>query len=61
MQELDSYLNLGQERMVLMRSWVGIEVEKENRNVLCVVLSVRAWCICCRSVRLIVVVELVLW
>ena len=26
----------------------------------CVVLSVRAWCMCCGSVRLIVVVELVL-
>ena len=30
MQELDSYLNLGQERMILMKSEVGIEVEKEN-------------------------------
>ena len=38
---------------------VGIGVEKENRNVLCVALSVRAWCMCCESVRLIVV-ELVL-
>ena len=28
-----------------------LEVEKENRNVLCVVLSVRAWCMCCGSVR----------
>ena len=54
-QELNSYLNLGQERMVLMKS------EKENQNVPCVLLSVRAWCMCCGSVRLIVVVELVLW
>ena len=37
----------------------GIEVEKANLNVLCVVLSVRVWCMCCGSVRLIVVVELV--
>ena len=43
--------------MVLMKSYVGIEVEKEN----CVVLSVRSWCMCCGSFRLIVVVELVLW
>ena len=34
MQELDSYLNLGEEHTVLMKSYVGIEVEKENRNVL---------------------------
>ena len=55
MQELDSCLNLGLQRMVLLKS------EKENRNVPCVVLSVRAWCMCCGSVQLIVVVELVLW
>ena len=31
----------GQERIVLMKSYGVIEVEKENWNVLCVVLSVR--------------------
>ena len=35
-------------------------MEKANWNVLCVVLSVRAWCMCCGSVQLIVVVEQVL-
>ena len=59
MQELYSYLNLGQEAMVLMKSYGGIEVEKENWNVLCMVLSVRAQCMYCGSVQLIVVVELV--
>ena len=44
-----------------MKSKVGIEIEKENWNVLCVVLSVRTWCMCCGSVPLIVIVELVLW
>ena len=38
MQELDCYLNLGQQRMGLK------ELEKENWNVLCVVLNVRVWC-----------------
>ena len=32
----------------------GTEVEKENWNVLCVVLSVSVWCMCCGSVRPIV-------
>ena len=38
-----------------------VEIEKDNRNVLCLVLSVGASCMCCGSVWLIVVVELVLW
>ena len=37
------------------------ELGMHRENVLCVVLSVRTWCMCCGSVRLIVVVELVLW
>ena len=37
---------------------VGMEVER-NVHVLRVVLSVRAWCMCCGSVRVMVVVELV--
>ena len=44
--------NLGQE--CLMKAY--IEVGKANCNVLYVVLSVRAWCMCCGSVALIVVV-----
>ena len=43
MQELDSYLNLGQEMHGLNDE---LEVEKANWTVLCVVLSVRTWCIC---------------
>ena len=43
MQELDSPLNLGQERMVLMKSYIGRHRGREgNWNVLCAVLSVRA-------------------
>ena len=38
-----------------------LDEEKANWNVLCVVLSVTVWYICCWSVRLIVVVEVVLW
>ena len=39
--------------------YVGIDVEKAYWNVPCVVLSVRAWCMCCASVQLVVVVDLV--
>ena len=44
----------------LVRSGMHGLSEELGRNVLCVVLSVRAWCTCCGSVQLIVV-KLVLW
>ena len=54
MQEPGSYLNLGQEHMVLMKRY-NVDRRKGREGILCVVLSVGA------SVSECLVLELVLW
>ena len=46
----DCYLSLGPELMGLLKSWVGIRVEKVIKSVSCVVMSVKVLVMCCDSV-----------
>ena len=48
---IGSYLCFGHGHMVSIKSWAGIEVGKGNVECICMVLSLRGWCMCCGDVQ----------